>query len=213
GTGFDPARSQRTFRIIANDNAAMMLGPGLIARLREVPASGLRLAFLHPDARPVEERLEQGEADVALGFRAPAGGALVVRQLLADRFLVARRKRHSRERKPLDLDAYCAAGHVIVSSDGGGFASPVDRALAALGRKRRVALSVQDYTLAAALLATSDLLCTLPRRFLRRFAGSLATCEVPFELAGFQLAMSWHPRMRDDAGHAWLRRQLVAAAR
>ena len=64
----------------------------------------------------------------------------------------------------LTLDAYCAAVHVRVSFAGRprGF---VDEGLAALGRTRRVVLTVHQFATAARVVHESDLLCVLPRSF------------------------------------------------
>src|SRR5678815_1449197 len=64
----------------------------------------------------------------------------------------------------LSLDAYCSAEHVRVSFAGRprGF---VDEALAALGRTRRVALTVNQFATAARVVHESDLVSVLPRSF------------------------------------------------
>jgi hypothetical protein len=78
-------------------------------------------------------------------------------------------------------------------------------------RKRRVSVSIQSYALAPLILANSDCLCTLPRRFLRRFEGALDLFAPPLDLGKFHLQVLWHPRMQDDVPHRWLREQVFAA--
>ena len=111
-----------------------------------------------------------------------------------------------------DLDTFCALDHVLVSADGGGFAGVVDRALAALGRTRHVAVSVQSYALAPLVVAGSDRVCTMPRRILERFAADLDVFAPPLALPRTEIFAFWHPRSQADQGHAWLREQLYAAA-
>lgn len=209
---FDPARSRRVFRIIANDNAAMMIGAALVARIQAMGAAHLRIALLHPTSGPITERLEQGEADLALGGDSSAGDGLIRRPLLSDRFMVAQRLGHPRGRGPFDLDDYCRFNHVLVSSEGGGFASAIDQRLDSFGRRRNVAVSVQTYALAPPMVTGSDLLCTLPSRFLDLYTDRLEVFELPFETPTFALSAFWHPRMHEDAPHVWLRDQLVAVS-
>ena len=49
---------------------------------------------------------------------------------------------------PLDLVAYCALGHVLVSTSGGSFHGFIDEQLEPLGYERNVALSVHQFILA-----------------------------------------------------------------
>lgn len=124
----------------------------------------------------------------------------------------AQRKLHPRGPEPPDLDAFCAAAHLLVSSEGDPFSGLVDTALAAHGRRRVVAVSIESYAVAPTIIASSDLLCTLPRRFLRRYERTLDLMAPPIALPPVEITAYWHPRLQDDLGHQWLRSQLFAAA-
>lgn len=209
---FDPLLSRRTFVVAIADNPAVTLAPGLVARL-VAGTRGARLALVNKDRRDLPARLESGEVDIAVGLAEEAAEDLVRRPLLADEFLTAQRKGHSRGTGPLDLDAFCALDHLLISADGGGFSGVVDAALQALGRERRVAVSIQSYALAPVILARSDCVCTLPRRFLARFSADLDAFAPPVDLPAFRLLALWHRRNQGDSGHLWLRERLFEAAR
>src|SRR3546814_3561698 len=51
-----------------------------------------------------------------------------------------------------------------------------------MDRRRRVTVSVQTYALAPLVVANSDCLCTLPRRFLAKYAAAIEIMEPPFAL-------------------------------
>jgi DNA-binding transcriptional LysR family regulator len=209
---FDPRQSRRTFVIAIQDNPAAILMPGLISRMMAV-APATRMALINP-GRDITEKLEEGAVDVLVGItHNTVGGDMIRRPLFDDHFLTAQRKGHPRGRGPIDLDTFCALDHLMISADGGGFSGVVDVALSAIGRQRRVAVSIQSYALAPLILANSDCLCTLPHRFLNRFAHQLDWAPPPLELARFSLMALWHPRSQDDPAHAWLREQLFEAAR
>ncbi|MDQ0391522.1 LysR family transcriptional regulator [Labrys monachus] len=204
---FDPQESKRSFRIVADDNAAIMVGAGLVARARDLGALDIRIACLHPNGRPICERLESGEADLALGSGLDAGEGLIRRSLFEDRFVTAQRKGHPRGDHPLDLDGYCRCDHLIVSAEGG-FTGTVDRLLYEAGRHRRVTVSVQNYALVPEMLVRSDLLCTLPSRFLDLYADRLDLFETPIAQPRFVLAAFWHARVHEDPANVWLRERL-----
>jgi DNA-binding transcriptional LysR family regulator len=207
---FDPARSQRTFVVAIHENPAVTLAPGLVARFA-AKAERARLALVHP-TRDVVDQLERGEIDLLVTGADRAHGELMQRPLFEDSFLSAQRKGHPDGNGLLDLDSFCALDHLLISADGGGFSGLVDDALAALGRSRRVAVSIQTYALAPIILAHSDCICTLPRRFLMRFAHELDLRPPPLDLPPARIVALWHPRNQDDKGHAWLRECLYQAA-
>lgn len=205
---FEPSQSRRTFVIAIQDNPAAILMPGLLSRLMAAaPAS--RLALITP-GKDFTEKLEQGQVDVLVGIPSNTlGGHMIRRLLFEDHFLTAQRLGHPRGRGPIDLDAFCAHDHLMISADGGRFSGVID---VALGRQRRVAVSIHSYALAPLILANSNCLCTLPSRFLKRFARQLDFVPPPLELAPFPLMALWHPRHQAESAHAWLREQLFEAA-
>lgn len=209
---FDPATSERVFRIAATDNPAAILAPELIPAIK-ARAPRVRLAFVLPDKARIATQLEQGDADLFIGAAEDMAGGLVGRTLFDEEFVTAQRVGHPRGTGPLTLDAFCALEHLLISTSGGHFSGMVDEALAAVGRERRVTVSIQSYALAPLVMTGSDCVCTLPRRFLERFTASLDLFAPPLALAKFQMSAFWHPRMASDAAHTWLREQVFEVAR
>ncbi|MGR6330391.1 LysR family transcriptional regulator [Sphingomonas sp. XXL09] len=204
--GFDPRNAVRTFAVMANDNAAVIIGLPLVDAVRSAAGPSVRIAFHQFDPARLGD-LESGRLDLALG--APAQfermPGLKTRTVVRDRFVSAVQ---GGEQFVGDLDSYCARDHVLVSGDGGGFDGLVDHALAVQGRSRRVALSVQNYLLAIEAVATSDLVATLPRILLTASRRDLTMSDPPLALPAFTLASAWHTRADADPAHRWLREQL-----
>jgi DNA-binding transcriptional LysR family regulator len=209
--GFDPATSTRTFIIALHENPAVMLSPDLAPRM-QAHAPDVRLVLAFPHKERMAELMERGEVDLYIGVRASAEKAWLSRTLFEDAFACAQRKGHPRGPAAPDLDGFCEAAHLLVSSEGDRFSGLVDTALAKLGRRRRVAVSIESYAVAPTIIASSDLLCTLPRRFLQRYEHTLDLLNPPLALPPVEVAAYWHPRLQDDLGHQWLRAQLFAAA-
>ena len=208
---FDHATSTRIFRIACHENPAVMLMPDLVPQLQSV-APGVRLALVFPDKARMPELLESGEVDMFIGVRDYADEPWLGRTLFEDRFVTAQRRNHPRGSAPLSLESFCAAAHLLVSSEGNPFSGVVDATLATGGHRRPVAVSIESYALAPTIIAASDLLCTLPSRFLKRFADTLEIFEPPIVLPAVEISANWHLRTQDDPGHQWLRAQLFATA-
>ena len=208
---FDPASSERTFRIAATDNPAAIIAPGLLP-LIHARAPGVRIALTFPDMARIGAHLERGDVDLFIGATDDVPQDLIGRTLFDDEFVTAQRIGHPRGTGALSLDEFCSLDHLLISSSGGLFSGIIDGALAEHGRSRRVSVSVQSYALAPLVLASTDCLCTLPRRFLERFTHSLDLFEPPLELGKFALKLFWHSRMAADPAHQWLRSMVVEAA-
>jgi len=223
--GFDAAASRETFVMAMADATAASLIPPLVRRLQaEAPGVSLR-------ARPLLTRdpraaLASGELDLAVGYFPAAIAAIdtaTMQQGVSDTFAHRRlydgeyvcvmRADHPMARATLDLEAFCAARHLLVSFSGRPFGF-VDEALAGIGRRRHVVLTVNQFFTAGQVVAQSDLLTVLPHHFVAStgIADRLCTRRLPLELPVVHVDMLWHRRHESRAAHAWLRAQVAAAA-
>lgn len=213
--GFEPTRDERSFALTMADATATVLMPGLMSALidRHVRCDLRVLPLVSRDPRP---QLEHGGADLALGFFPEVAHELategaramtVLEPLYTCEYVCVMRRDHPLAAAPvLTLDAYCAAAHVRVSFAGRprGF---VDEGLAALGRTRRVALTVSQFATAARVVHESDLLSVVPRSFVPAsgLAAGVAVRPVPIALPRIEVGMLWHRRHERDPAQRWLR--------
>ena len=218
---FDPQRDAVQLRLAMADATAALLAPGLVERIERDHAL-VNLRLLPLTTRDPRRLLEDGEADLAVGFFPEVVTNLVAQgpdshlrhaRLYATRYVCVMRKDHPLAVAPLTLDAFCAAHHLLVSFSGRPHGY-VDKALTALGRQRRIVLTVNQFFTAGRVVASSDLLTVLPERFLLATGGmqNLVVRELPLLLEPVYVEMLWH--LRNDAApeHQWLRQQVQAAA-
>ena len=116
--------------------------------------------------------------------------------------------------QPLTLDAYCAAKHLLVSFSGRPFGF-IDEALAAVNRKRRIVLTVNQFFTAGRVVASSDLLTVMPRHFLAStgISDEFAVVDLPFNKPSVHVDMVWHRRNNVVAAQQWLRDAVSGVAR
>jgi DNA-binding transcriptional LysR family regulator len=205
---FDPAGTERVFTIAASDYVEYAILPRLVDFL-EVHAPRARLAVRPMDFGAVGRRLESGDVDLGILGAAFAPPSLRSRPLFVERFVCVARKGHPGVGERLTLDGYCTLEHVLVSPSGGAFSAPADDALAALGRRRHVRLSVPHFLLVPEILTRSDMIAVLPERLARGYGDRFRVFEVPFELAPFTVVAIWHERTHRDPALAWLRQSLA----
>jgi LysR family transcriptional regulator, mexEF-oprN operon transcriptional activator len=216
-TPFDPATDHRIFRVGCTGDVAVALLPVFSARLREL-APRCDLVLRQADYRTIPRMLDSGEIGTAVASYMeddlPASAKQrAVRSGRRGGFLVVR---DAVTPGPVDLDAYCARPHVLVTPGGDlhGFA---DEALEALGRSRRVLLGLPDYALVRRAVLGTDLLCTLPAFMAEALvaSGGFAADPLPFERPGTasraEIRMAWRATVDQDPAEEWLRARLIEA--
>jgi DNA-binding transcriptional LysR family regulator len=208
---FDPALATHTWRIAASDYGASALLLPALASLRAA-APGTRLAILSVPPAHIATQAEQGAIDLAFHTADNAPPGLRSRALLQESYVLVGRAGHPALESAPTLAQFLALEHAITSPDGGGFHGAADAALAALGLARRVVLSVPNFLLLKAVLASTDQVALLPARLV---AGSpqLAAVAPPMEIPGFAMVMLWPERVHRDPAHAWLRAHLGSELR
>jgi DNA-binding transcriptional LysR family regulator len=218
---FDPARDESAFRLAMADASALTLMPPLVELLESAGAlTQLRLQPL--TTRDPRSLLERGELDFAIGYfptaiaelsAAGAAASIRHRRLWDGEYVCAMRRGHPLADAPLTLDAFCAAHHLLVSFSGRahGF---VDQALAAMGRKRRIVLTVNQFFTAGQVVGRSDLLTVLPLDFLPAtgMEQDLVVKPLPLTLETVHVEVCWHRRHEGEAPQRWMLQQIELAA-
>jgi DNA-binding transcriptional LysR family regulator len=218
---FDPLRSKRRFIIGAPDGVSpVFLSPLLASLERRSPGIQIGLRQLLPPSGgqsverawlPALAELERGAMDIAVAPIDRAPPRFVTRILYEEDFVVVARKRHPFAVKPT-LQRFCEARHLVVSmtADPHGF---VDEELAKQDMARHVALTVPDFRSGLAVVADTDLIAAMPRRFVAMHAARFGVIarEVPLRLRKFSIRAAVPKAALMDAGLAWLFDELRAA--
>ncbi len=220
--GFDPTADVVNFNISMADATAAMLLPQVISAI-ETERALANIRVIPLTTRDPRRLVEAGDADLAIGYFPSAIPAIAAEgadatlrheQLYASEYVCVMRREHPLAGRELTLDAFVDAQHLLVSFSGRphGF---VDEALAALGRTRRVVLTVNQFATAGSIVARSDLLTVLPAQFLPATGVEhrLVQKPLPMAVAPIRVEMMWHLRKDDDPAHRWLRRHVLDAVR
>jgi DNA-binding transcriptional LysR family regulator len=218
---YDPQFDETTFRLVMADATAASLMPPVLQAIAAARAlASLRvLALATRDPRPM---LLQGEVDLAVGYFPGVMGALAThsgdtpwrhRRIYETEYLCVMRRGHPLADLELTVDRFCAAQHLLVSFSGHAHGL-VDEGLAALGRGRRIVLTVNQFFTAARIVTQSDLLTVLPAGFIAAsgYRDDLTTRPLPMPMARVVVDMLWHLRHDREPAHEWLRRLLAGAA-
>jgi DNA-binding transcriptional LysR family regulator len=213
-TPFDQRHSTRRFVIGAPDGISSVILPPLLETLRGVAPGvdvGIRqllptqgFTALHLAWRDALKELEDRTMDIAIIPFDDIPVRFHKQKLYEEEFVIAVRKGHSFLRNPT-LKRYCEMEHLVVSHTGDvlGF---VDVELARKGLTRRVALTVPNFNFALSVLAETEMVSALPRRFIEihgaRF--NVVAVKPPLALPRFAINIVLPKVAMMDAGLAWL---------
>jgi DNA-binding transcriptional LysR family regulator len=210
---FDPATAEEHYRLAATDYALLLFLHQVAREVNRLsPRSTLRI---ESPGDAVFDDMLHGRVD--LSFYVSALPAPFRQQLLFEDICVCVMSADNplARRKRLRLDDYLRCSHLVIDIIDGEQPLIADR-LKGLGVARRAAVTVPLNLAALAALPGTNLVATLNRRLVKRYANdaALAVVAAPIELEPFQYFMFWHPRLDHDRAQQWLRDTIrsVAAA-
>ncbi|RLM48990.1 LysR family transcriptional regulator, partial [Halorubrum sp. Atlit-28R] len=199
---FDLSKATVTFRMAMADATAALWLPALVREV-EKEAPGIDVRMVPLTTREPRPMLLHGDIDLAIGFfpgvvtQLAGGPDTPIRHelLYSGKYVCVMRKDHPLAKTTLTLDSYCAANHLLVSFSGRA-RGLVDEALAQLGRKRRILLTVNQFFTGGRVVANSDLLTVLPRHLIAStgMTGALIAKDLPFQIPDIHIDMLWHER-------------------
>ena len=207
---FEPLNADFTWTIAATDYALKAVIVPFIAALKPL-APGIRVRIIPESPATLFAQTERGEVDIALLTPHSTPPDLHSRALYQEEYVCLMRADHPQAAAPLTLDLFCELEHVLVSWQGDSFRGVTDDALAALGRSRRVGLSVSSFLVLPEVLAVSDMIAVVPRR-LAKMASGMKIAPPPLAIPGFTKSMAWHERSHRDPAQQWLRELLHQTA-
>lgn len=214
---FDPAASDQTFHLLANDYAEILLLPVLLRALNK-QSSHVRLRFHRPRNlfEPPAVTALKDSFDLAVGFYPESlalDSSIRSEKLWEEKNVCIASQNHSLLRGKISLRQYAEADHVAVfyKDEGQGV---IDSLLAQKGFARNSALQVPHFASVPFAVAGSDLIATIPERLAMTFQKQLKlqVLPVPLNLPPFRLAMLWHERFHNDPAHQWLRSLILEQA-
>jgi DNA-binding transcriptional LysR family regulator len=203
---FDPATETRPYTITTPDIGETLLLPRVVARLAQVaPRVNLRSTVVGP--RHLEEALEAGEVDLAVGYFPDLVQPTTMQQtLFTHGFSCLARTGHPLLKNGMTLEAFLEAHHVVVASEGRS-QELLEDALTKRGLERRCALRIPHFMSVPFVVASTDLIVTVPRA-VAMFISGLANLQVldpPIDVPEFAVKQYWHRRFHRDPRLIWFR--------
>jgi DNA-binding transcriptional LysR family regulator len=210
---FDPARTTRTYSVLASDYIQFSLLPGLVRKLSLLaPKAALRVIPPNPYRRL--QMVVQREADFAIGYFHEAPEELRVRRLFAETMVCVVRRGHPASGQ-FDRSAFSRHPHIEITSVAqGSYSATLEKACAAQKVRRHVLITLPSYLAAPQVVLQTDYIAILPISIARSFAAMLPldVHPSPVELPRLDVSILYHNSMQNDPPHKWFRDLTVEVA-
>lgn len=211
-TRFDPATSDRWFKICVSDYLSTVLFGTLIPSLR-IAAPGVRLD-LQPPSEEMPVLLDRGEIDLVLTPEQHCTPNHPTELLFEEHHVVAGWRDNPLMATPVSEEAFYNAGHVAVQIGRLSRVSFAEMHLRASGRDRRVEVIATSFSLVPEILVGTDRLAIMHERLARTLSARLplAWQPLPFAFPVMREMIQYHRTRSEDAGLRWLIAQIHGAA-
>jgi DNA-binding transcriptional LysR family regulator len=209
---FVPETESRSFLIAASDYVALLLLRELVKRLNAV-APNVSLRFIALETS-VGDRLASGELDFAI-LPTELEPSFPSVPLFKDSWTCAVWSEHPSVGDRLTIEEFLALPHLGFNISDSEHVSLAEDHLARIGHVRRIVASTESFATAPFLLSETSLVTLIPRRLGERLrqAADIKLIEPPFEVPDISERLTWNPRFTASPAHAWMRTQVVEAAK
>jgi DNA-binding transcriptional LysR family regulator len=205
GTDFDPATAERQFTLAVADAGQLVKLPPIVARLAaEMPRVRLRVVGI--DTLLSSGGLAGTEVDVTIGV-GERGPGIHVQPLYEERTVLIARARHPRVGRKVSKTVLAGLRHVEVHVAPGRGSGALAANYARLGIERDVAVVVPTFTAAAAVVAATDYVASLPASLVDMLGARLGVRRVvtPLPAVTVTINLTWHERTHHDPASRALR--------
>lgn len=188
---FDPTKASGTVNIATSDNVKVLLAP-LLSRFLQDKAPGLNVQFNNIDKSTVFQQLDGKETDIAIGTFSELPKRFAQQTLYEDTFVCLARKGHPGLKKGMNLRRFADIPHILMSlnKDRKGF---IDNLLAEKGLKRRVAITVDQFSVLPKIVEATDYLAICPQSVAETMCMG-TKCQIyplPFDAGKWQVSLVW----------------------
>jgi DNA-binding transcriptional LysR family regulator len=204
-SSFDPLTSTRAFTVGMTDIGEIFFLPTLIDRLLAA-APGVSFSTVRNTAVNLNDEMESGKVDLAIGLLPQLKGGFFQRLLFRQRYVCLFRQGHRLDKKRISLEEFTSAHHLVVVSAGTGHGK-VDDVLKRSGIERDVRLTVPHFVSVGQILQATDLVTTVPERLALRLVEpfKLAYVGHPAKLPEVAINVFWHAKFNKAPANQWLR--------
>lgn len=211
---FDPAKSDREFRIFVSDFSMTVLIPHMLA-LAEQSGSTCKFAFL-PIAKHPRRVLEDGDGDLLVVPATYCSEEHPIEPLFEEQFCCVVWSKSEHAKSGITMRQYATGRHVVMQPTAAGYTADFT-ILEGAGVQRNIEVTSYSFFSSPSLVVGTERIATVHRRLAMAMSAMLPITLLPLpeEMAAKSMvqAMQWHKFRTNDPGLVWLRSLMQEAVR
>ena len=153
--------------------------------------------------------------DLAVGYFPDLVQATIVQQaLFSHAFTCLARTNHPLIKSRMTVQQFLKAGHIVIAHEGRS-QELFENALIKMKMRRRATVTVPHFLSVPFLVASSDLVATVPKLIGERFSmlSNIKMVPPPFETPIIEVKQFWHRRFHSDPRSIWYRHLFMSIFR
>ena len=199
---FDPAISQKTFRISLGDINEGRILAILISKI-EKQAPNIKLECYYTARGQVPHALATNELSFAVDPFIPNSKDTNSTKVFSDKFVIAHRANHPVSKiEEISLEEALKLKYINISNRKRG-ASVVEMEMQKMQLQPEIALRAQHYLVTPEIVRSSDLCLLCSETFAKKHG--LSYLEIPLNVPPLEQYLIWHRSDDNDGSHIWMR--------
>lgn len=212
GQPFTPETSKRVFKIGMSDYMSALVMPKLICALTR-KAPDIKIIVISLPELNGAEPFEKEEYEFAFGKSTSVPSSIRTQLMFKDTVTCIMNHKHPlAKKKKITLKDYLAYKHIVVCASLPNQPLVIENALQKLGVQREYQVSTPFVIPTFKLIEKSDnLIATMIKGMTLLYSDnySYVMKPLPFEIPDIEFYLYWHKRFDNDAGHQWLRNEII----
>ena len=204
-THFDPASSERRFRITTSDYILAVIFPALTQKLDQA-APGITMECFQPSEQ-THQMLDRGDIDLVLTPEEHVSPAHPTELLFEEKYVVVGwAKNPVFKRGRIKEEDFFKARHVVVEIGQMARSSFAEVHLRNMNVERHIDMKVSSFLTAPEMVVNTNKLTVMHERLALLYATrlDLVMAEMPFEFPIMREMIQFHESRRHDTGLRWL---------
>ena len=199
---FDPATSQKTFRISLGDINEGRILAILISKIEKL-APNIKLECYYTARGQVPHALATNELSFAVDPFIPNSKDTNSSKVFSDKFVIAHRANHPVSKiTEITLDEALKLKYINISNRKRG-ASVVEMEMQKMQLQPEIALRAQHYLVTPEIVRSTDLCLLCSETFAKKHG--LSYVNLPFDVPPLEQYLIWHKSDDNDGSHIWMR--------
>ena len=203
-TGFDPATSQRRFRLSTSDYILTVLVTPMLRRMEAI-APNVCIDVV-PTGPEMLDELERGAIDCIISPDEFVLQNHPSELLFEESHVAVGWSKNPAMQRPLDLDEFLRLGHVAPIIGPSRSLAFAERHMQQYKDRRRIEVSVPSFSAIPAMLPQTQRIAVLQKRLALAFVDifPITLRPLPFEIPPLREVVQFHTTRGNDAGVQWL---------